>query len=391
MFSEKLKELRKSKKLTQEELGEILFVSRSAVAKWEQGKGIPNKESIKDICNYFNITKEELLEDNDVELVINNLQKDNKKTKLKLIIIFSCIIAVLLSIFIPITIFNSVSKNIVTYNKFYSEKTLEEFSVDDIEPIDFESSLCINQSLLSLDINKDYNKYQNYVNYVFNFLKESPSITSVYFLTNVPSSNIPELKTQYLVSSNNLQDYKEINKDRYTFCYTTNNFDSHKEKESIEVNVLSLSYGEIESGISLSETTYDMSMKLTKSENDIFDYYLIEEYFEYNQIKLDSKNYKNYLNINIHKSENLLRVNINAKQYYFLLNTKMKIDVEIKDVLGITTHSNEKTSIVNFNSSQQNHTYTIDSSDFNLSSLIGYNISNVKVEFIEDSLIHYAK
>ena len=96
----------------------------------------------------------------------------------------------------------------MTYNKFYSEKTLEEFSVDDIEPIDFESSLCINQSLLSLDINKDYNKYQNYVNYVFNFLKESPSITSVYFLTNVPSSNIPELKRGVLDINNEYNDAK---------------------------------------------------------------------------------------------------------------------------------------------------------------------------------------
>ena len=50
MFAEKLKELRKNYNLTQQELGDILCVSRSAVAKWEQGKGVPSKQTIKDIC-----------------------------------------------------------------------------------------------------------------------------------------------------------------------------------------------------------------------------------------------------------------------------------------------------------------------------------------------------
>lgn len=38
-FHEKLQELRKQKNLTQEELSEILFVSRTAISKWESGRG----------------------------------------------------------------------------------------------------------------------------------------------------------------------------------------------------------------------------------------------------------------------------------------------------------------------------------------------------------------
>ena len=49
-FNEKLQELRKGKGLTQEELAQEIFVSRTAVSKWESGRGYPNIDSLKDIC-----------------------------------------------------------------------------------------------------------------------------------------------------------------------------------------------------------------------------------------------------------------------------------------------------------------------------------------------------
>lgn len=38
-FNEKLQKLRKQRGLTQEELAEKLYVSRTAISKWESGKG----------------------------------------------------------------------------------------------------------------------------------------------------------------------------------------------------------------------------------------------------------------------------------------------------------------------------------------------------------------
>ena len=60
-FHEKLQELRKSRGLTQEELAEALFVSRTAVSKWESGRGYPNIESLKEISSYFSVSIDDLL------------------------------------------------------------------------------------------------------------------------------------------------------------------------------------------------------------------------------------------------------------------------------------------------------------------------------------------
>ena len=60
-FNEKLQELRKQKALTQEELSEALFVSRTAISKWESGRGYPNIDSLKAIARFFGVTIDELL------------------------------------------------------------------------------------------------------------------------------------------------------------------------------------------------------------------------------------------------------------------------------------------------------------------------------------------
>ena len=60
-FSKKLQKLRKQNNWTQEQLSEKLYVSRTAVSKWESGKGYPNLDSLKDIAKIFDISIDELL------------------------------------------------------------------------------------------------------------------------------------------------------------------------------------------------------------------------------------------------------------------------------------------------------------------------------------------
>lgn len=74
-FSEKLQDLRKCKGLTQEELAQALYVSRTAVSKWESGRGMPNIESLKDISMFFNVSIDELLS---AEKLLFFAEKENK-------------------------------------------------------------------------------------------------------------------------------------------------------------------------------------------------------------------------------------------------------------------------------------------------------------------------
>ena len=76
-FNEKLQELRKSKDLTQEELASSLFVSRTAVSKWESGRGYPNIDSLKAIAKFFNITIDKLLSGDE----LLSIAKENTRQK----------------------------------------------------------------------------------------------------------------------------------------------------------------------------------------------------------------------------------------------------------------------------------------------------------------------
>ena len=64
IFSEKLFVLRKSKGLTQEELAEHLNVSRQAIAKWESGQAYPDISNIIAISEFFRVTIDHLVKDN---------------------------------------------------------------------------------------------------------------------------------------------------------------------------------------------------------------------------------------------------------------------------------------------------------------------------------------
>lgn len=75
-FNEKLQELRKQKGLTQEELAQALYISRTAISKWESGRGYPNIDSLKAITKFFGVTIDQLLSDDELLTIA---QEDTKQ------------------------------------------------------------------------------------------------------------------------------------------------------------------------------------------------------------------------------------------------------------------------------------------------------------------------
>lgn len=80
-FSQKLKELRSKKGVSQAKVAADIHISRSAVAKWENGLGLPNDESLKLLADYFSVTIDELISNksNEEILVSKNKTIDQQK------------------------------------------------------------------------------------------------------------------------------------------------------------------------------------------------------------------------------------------------------------------------------------------------------------------------
>ena len=76
-FSEKLQKLRTQRNLTQEQLANQLFVSRTAISKWETGRGTPNLDSLQAIAKLFGVSLDELLSTEEVVVMAKNENKRN--------------------------------------------------------------------------------------------------------------------------------------------------------------------------------------------------------------------------------------------------------------------------------------------------------------------------
>ena len=99
-FNEKLQELRKNKGLTQEELAEALYVSRTAISKWESGRGYPSIDSLKEIAKYFSVTIDELLSSDEV-LSIAEEDNKQKETHFRSLVFGLLDISILMFFFLP--------------------------------------------------------------------------------------------------------------------------------------------------------------------------------------------------------------------------------------------------------------------------------------------------
>ena len=78
-FCDKIKKIRTDNNLTQEQFAEKLYVSRTAVSKWESGKGYPSIDSLKYMSKLFNISIDDLLSSEE----ILDIAEQDKQQKIK--------------------------------------------------------------------------------------------------------------------------------------------------------------------------------------------------------------------------------------------------------------------------------------------------------------------
>ena len=103
-FKEKLKQLRMEKGLTQAQLAQKLFVSRSTVAKWENGLGLPNPESMAMLEKLFDIGASELATNAPEEVIV---KKNRKLRSIVQIVLWSSTFLLLIAmLYLPYAMHN---------------------------------------------------------------------------------------------------------------------------------------------------------------------------------------------------------------------------------------------------------------------------------------------
>lgn len=90
-MKDKLKKLRQEKGMTQAQLAEALYVSRSTVAKWENGLGLPNPESMAALEKLFDITAMDMATTEPEEVIVTK----NRRLRLVSVVGWAVFIAMI--------------------------------------------------------------------------------------------------------------------------------------------------------------------------------------------------------------------------------------------------------------------------------------------------------
>ena len=391
MFKDKLKELREKHGLSQQELADKLFVSRSAVAKWENGLGMPGKASMESLCDFFKITQEDFLKVEDTIEVLSNVERKSRK----LLKIFIAILAPLIIYFIV----SLIAFSIYCYNRsqmpqqqtYYSQKYLEKFNLEDLQMIETDSYFlnCKNGEIFYAEIDSE-ETYDEYVNYVYGYLRNSPDIFYLSFKTRLynhlyPSSPTYSYVHEYLFSSGALEDHiidTNYNEKYYSYCfYFFTKYDSNRElKEEVEVSYLKLSYN----------GKFVMEISKT-SKKDINEYYIANDFYEIKQIKITNDNINDYVKCKISDSS-IHFESLHDDTHYGGISSKEPIIIPPFHLIVKVTftledkENNENIVVIKYASLSHNKYMSIRSSEFE-KPLYNY---NVKLEYeILDNSYYY--
>ncbi|MBR5514232.1 MAG: helix-turn-helix domain-containing protein [Ruminococcus sp.] len=134
-FSEKLQKLRKSKNMTQEQLAQQLYVSRTAISKWESDRGYPNIDSLKAISKFFNVSIDELLSGDEL-IEVCEKESETKVLQVKSVVFAALDVMAFLLLILPL--FKTEADGV-----FYSVNILSLTSISSYMKIIYISLICL--------------------------------------------------------------------------------------------------------------------------------------------------------------------------------------------------------------------------------------------------------
>ena len=77
-LGDKILQLRKKSGLSQEQLGEKVDVTRQTISNWELGETAPNPEQLKKMSKAFNVSIDEILDNDSKDFLMNKISNTEK-------------------------------------------------------------------------------------------------------------------------------------------------------------------------------------------------------------------------------------------------------------------------------------------------------------------------
>lgn len=164
LFQDKLKELRKEKKISQYDLAEALNISRSVIAKWETGLTLPSEESTRLLMDYFNVSREELFNNEETESIIVKKNVSISRLKKLVISLSSVMVVLIITTIILVTLLmpKSLSKQLDKLGDLDEVKiSLYSFTTDETYYLDLNEKN-VREEVLSKLNSLEYKLYPKY-------------------------------------------------------------------------------------------------------------------------------------------------------------------------------------------------------------------------------------
>ena len=290
-FGSNLKELRKLKNLSQEDLAERVGVSRQSVSKWETGDAYPEMNNILMLCKIFNCKINDLLSNNledfesfDEEVKMNLVkfekEKQNKmKTLTKILSLIGKIAGIVVKVAIPFVILLMIVTPCLYYKMVDGIEPTNSSDIQIVEHNDKSNIIYKDHTIITNVDNEDIENLKENINEngTMNFVKGEIELATIVVLLVILSKLLKHLE----------QLFDNINKGDTPF--TLENVEHIKKMSYLMITCIILSG--IISGISATITNQEKTLGF-----EIFDIveilflYSLSYIFEYGyEIQKDSK------------------------------------------------------------------------------------------------------